>query len=133
MAANSAVRNRDLLKKLDSSGTCGSCTYTWVDGAWKLNGLGSCTGKCTCAAKPSIVQMVIRQIVYPSTVSGPDALGPKLVFCASQGDVELPDDALIAAVREKIESGPFWMRVSLGLFIVSLLLLAGLVYVVFLR
>jgi hypothetical protein len=134
MAGNSAVRHKDILKNLDSSGTCGSCTYSWVDGGWKLNGLGTCVGTCSCAAKPSVVQMVVRQIVYPKTVrSIPDAINSKTVFCSSGGDALLADDELIAAVRRKIESGPFWMRVSLGLFIVTLLLLAGLIYVLFLR
>lgn len=135
MAASSAVQKRNILKGLGTSTACGDggCSYTLVDGVYQLD-TGSCSGpNCNCPRTSTVVAMVIRELLYPASVSSPDGVISKTTACSTAVFVPASDEELLAATRKEIERGPFWMRVSIVLFIVSLLLVGGLIYVLFLR
>jgi hypothetical protein len=136
MAAKSVVRYKDLLKRFNSSGGCGSvsgCVYILVDGSYHLQEPSGCTSPCFCPGNLSQTYMVLWHLMCPTAVKQPDAVNKKTTPCASADFVHVTDEELLAAVRTEIAAVSFWRRVSLGLTIGLILVLAALIYVLFLR
>jgi hypothetical protein len=132
MNATVSDRKKHFLKTLNESGGCGACTYELINGTWTRIGLGNCTcGSCVMTA--SVVHMMVRELLSPSSIKYPQnpnvpEATNRSMPCSKLVVVNLSDDELLDIVRERLKSGLFWRRVSLFLFITSLLLLGALIY-----
>jgi hypothetical protein len=77
--------------------------------------------------------MAVRELLSPSSIKYPQnpkdpEVANRSTFCSKLAPVSLSDEELLDIVRERLKSGPFWRRVSLFLFITSLILLGALIY-----
>jgi F0F1-type ATP synthase membrane subunit c/vacuolar-type H+-ATPase subunit K len=108
-------------------GGCGSCTYNYSqqDGCYYRQGTGGCTGACSCSPVICGLGALLIKLLQPDTVTAGASFSLACLVAAND------DDWLSKALHEHVagDSSPavFWKRVSIGLGVLSALLVFGLV------
>jgi hypothetical protein len=110
---------------------CGTCTYNLVNGKYQRVGHGNCTGTCKCPATLDLIEAVVLLLAGEACVL---QAGTVTANCNESGTFKFSSLALIP-IAEQIqrEGRAFWKGLSMGLAILSLVLLGGLVYALFFR
>ncbi len=130
--ANATDIPRKTASPLSTSRGCGSCTYTYniTDGCYHRQSYG-CSANCSCSPIICGLGSQLIQALYPGSAK---STGGVSLPCTSAGsDEEASANSLLEVIRRMKEGTTFWMRVSIGLGVLSGLLVIGLIVAVLYR
>ena len=148
MHAVPTSRPRDVLQGVcGDDDDCGSCTYSIVNGVWTRVGTGNCNDGCGCAQTKTDAQVFWLLLLCSPTV---DPLAGTLILGCTPPDssvhkdtdfVKLTEDLAdklpirerqtLIYVRHLIKQREFWRWVAIPLGVLTVLLGAGLAYMIF--
>jgi hypothetical protein len=129
--ANATDTPRKTVSPMSTTG-CGNCTYSYnnTDGCYHRQSYG-CSANCSCAPIICGLGSQLIQCLYPSSKKA--SVGVALPCSPSGSDEEASANSLLEVIRGLNGATTFWKRVSIGLGLLSGLLVIGLVVAVLYR
>jgi hypothetical protein len=106
--------------------TCGDCIYTLQDGCYNRSG-GECGGRCSCPSSICGALVLVLRILCPSAFSPDQTTITRACTSGPNPEASLIE-ALSQLVLVYIDDVRFWKRITIGLAVLSALLLAGLAF-----
>jgi hypothetical protein len=130
--ANATDIPRKTASPMSTSRGCGSCTYTYnsTDGCYHRQSYG-CSANCSCSPIICGLGSQLIRALYPGSAKA--SVGVSLPCSSAGSDEEAAANSLLDVIRAIKAATTFWMRVSIGLGVLSGLLAIALVVAVIYR
>jgi hypothetical protein len=130
--ANATDTPRKTASPKSTSPGCGSCSYTYniTDGCYHRQSYG-CSANCSCSPIICGLGSQLIQALYPGSAKA--SVGVSLPCTSAGSDEEACANSLLGVIRGLKDAATFWQRVSIGLGLLSGLLVIGLVVAVIYR
>jgi hypothetical protein len=130
--ANATDIPRKTASPMSTSPGCGRCSYTYniTDGCYHRQSYG-CSANCSCSPIICGLGSQLIQALYPGSTK--QSVGVSLPCTSAGSDEEACANSLLEVIRRRKDAVIFWQRVSIGLGLLSGLLVIGLVVAVIYR